>query len=155
MYMYIYIAIYILYLEHLTRPEPLGVEKEVEAHLRNSSQVKTPNHPLTHGLPFKRDCLISRVMCTNRSSFCPIHHPHCQHYCTTVARRLRNIQPPSGPPCVCHTPYNIGHGLRVNHALHLEHLARPEPLGVDEEMKTHLHNSSQGLTLQLRMIRHG
>jgi len=44
-----------------------------------------------------------------------VHHPciappHLQslRYCKTIARLLRNIRPPSDPPCVCHVPYNIG-----------------------------------------------
>jgi len=38
--------------------------------------------------------------------------PHLQSlpYCNTIARLLRNIRPPTDPPFVCHTPYNIGGG---------------------------------------------
>ena len=35
--------------------------------------------------------------------------PHLQSLpdCNTIARALRNIRPPTDPPCVYHTPYNI------------------------------------------------
>jgi len=38
--------------------------------------------------------------------------PHLQSlpYCMTIARLLCNVRPPSAPPCVCHTPYNIADG---------------------------------------------
>jgi len=46
-----------------------------------------------------------------------VHHlfvapPHLQSlpYCNTIARPFRNIRPPTDPPFVCHTPYNIGDG---------------------------------------------
>jgi len=46
----------------------------------------------------------SRLMCMMQSSVIAPPHPHCPRYCTTIARRLRNIRPPTDPPSVCHTP---------------------------------------------------
>ena len=40
-------------------------------------------------------------------------HLLCSHYCNTVVRLMRNIRPPPDPPCICHTPYNIGSGNSV------------------------------------------
>jgi len=34
-------------------------------------------------------------------------------YCITIARPLRNIRPPTAPPLLCHTPYDIGDGNSV------------------------------------------
>jgi len=41
--------------------------------------------------------------------------PHLQRlpYCNTIGRPLRNIRPATDPPCLCHAPYNIGHGNLV------------------------------------------
>jgi len=46
-----------------------------------------------------------KLSCTSRSSlYCPLHL-HCSHSCSTIARLMRDIRPPSDPPCVCHTAY--------------------------------------------------
>jgi len=41
------------------------------------------------------------------SWYCPLHL-HSSHFCNSIVRLLRTIRPPPDPPCVCHTPYNIG-----------------------------------------------
>ena len=40
----------------------------------------------------------------------PPLHLQSLPYCSTIARPLRNIRPPTDPLFVCHTPYNIGPG---------------------------------------------
>ena len=37
----------------------------------------------------------------NQSSCIAPHHPHCPHYCNTIARLLRNIRIPTDPTSVC------------------------------------------------------
>jgi len=46
------------------------------------------------------------------SSVLSLPSPHLQRlpYCNTSGRPLRNIRPATDPPCVCHTPYNLGDG---------------------------------------------
>ena len=58
-------------------------------------------------LAFTRYCFTSKLYCGSRSSSYP---PYLQSLrcCNTIARPLRNIRPPTDPPVVCHTPYNIG-----------------------------------------------
>jgi len=48
--------------------------------------------------------LLSLVFLCARINHPFITHLHYPHYCNTIARRLRNID----PPVVCHTPCNIG-----------------------------------------------
>ena len=48
--------------------------------------------------------------------FYPPPHPHCSHYCTTIARLLRNIRPPSDSPRVYYTTYHIGQSNIVKRA---------------------------------------
>ena len=51
-----------------------------------------------------------KLSCTSQSSlYCPLHL-HGSHNCNTLARLVRKIRPLTDPPCVCHTPYNIGSG---------------------------------------------
>ena len=61
-------------------------------------------------LAFTRYCFTPKLSCTSKSSFYWPLHLHCSHYCNTIARLMRNIRFPPDPPCVCHTPYNIGDG---------------------------------------------
>ena len=68
------------------------------------------NHPPTPYLGLYKISFTSRLICTNQSSFIAPPRPHCPHYCSPIARLLRNIRPRTDPPFVCHTPYNIGHG---------------------------------------------
>jgi len=59
---------------------------------------------------FTRYSFTPKLACTSQSSlYCPLHL-HCSHPCSTIARRMHNIRPPPDPPCICHTPYNIGSG---------------------------------------------
>ena len=60
-------------------------------------------------LAFTRYSITSRLLCTNQPSF----HSPClpalptlvHYYCTPIAQYT---PPPTDPPFVCHTPYNIG-----------------------------------------------
>ena len=59
-----------------------------------------------------RDILPRLSFCarTNRHPFIAHPHLHCAHDCNTFFILLRNTRPPTDPPFVCHTPYNIGNG---------------------------------------------
>jgi len=58
-----------------------------------------------------QDIVLLRGVCARINHPCIAHsHLYCPHYCNTIARLLRNIRRLSDPPCVCHTPYNIGNG---------------------------------------------
>jgi len=60
-------------------------------------------------LAFTRYSFTYSLLCTNPSSFyCP-SHLYRPHGCNTIAILVCNIQPPSDPPCSCHTPYNSVH----------------------------------------------
>jgi len=62
------------------------------------------------GLAFTRYSFTPKPSFTSQSSlYCPLHLL-CSHYCSTIARLLRNIRPPPDPPCICHTSYRIGSG---------------------------------------------
>jgi len=61
-------------------------------------------------LAFTRYCFTSKLYCGSQSSF---HRPpnlQSLPYCNTVARPLRNMRPPTDPPLLGHTPYDIGDG---------------------------------------------
>ena len=51
-------------------------------------------------------------MGVNHPCIDPPHLPSLP-YCNIIARPLRNIRPPTDPPFVYHTPYNIGDDYRV------------------------------------------
>jgi len=71
----------------------------------------TSNFSPNLNLAFTRYSFTSKLLCTIQSSFsCPPPHVQCPHCCNTIARPLRNERPPSDPPCVRHTPNNIGNG---------------------------------------------
>jgi len=62
-------------------------------------------------LAFTRYSFTSTRVCTSPSPFnCPPPHIQCPHSYNTIARPLRNKRPLPDPPCVCHTPNNIGNG---------------------------------------------
>ena len=71
--------------------------------------VTSPPHG-THPPVGQYTILFHSFLCMHASNI-PLSpaYLHATDYCNTIARRLRNIRPPpSDPPCVCHTPYNIG-----------------------------------------------
>jgi len=58
---------------------------------------------------FTRYCFTSRLICTNQPSFYCLPPPalptRLHYYCITIAQYAIPLR----TPCVCHTPYNIGH----------------------------------------------
>jgi len=61
---------------------------------------------------FTKYCFTSKLYCGSLSSFyCPPPTTcNALAHCNTIACFLRNIRPPTDPPCVCHIPYTIGDG---------------------------------------------
>ena len=58
----------------------------------------TKRGALTTSCSFTRYAFTPQLSCTSQSSFyCPLHL-HCSHYCNTIARLRRNIQPPTRLP---------------------------------------------------------
>jgi len=85
---------------------PVVKAPRINKRISCEDQYLTQPHP-----PFTRYCFTPKLMCTNQSSvITPPPHPHCPHYCTTIAQLLRNIRPLSNLPFVRRAPYNIDHG---------------------------------------------
>ena len=76
----------------------------------SGSSYSSSRFGFTRILAFTRYCCTSQLWCGSPSSLYCSPHLQSLPYCNTIARLLRNIRPPTDPPCVCHTPYNIGHG---------------------------------------------
>ena len=72
-----------------------------------AAAMMAPDVPLNGALAFTRYCFTSKLHCGSPSS---VYSPpsHLQHlpYCNTGARPLRNVHPPTDPPCVC-MPHTI------------------------------------------------
>ena len=54
--------------------------------------------------------LLKRFVVGVYHPFIALPPPASLPYCNTIVRLLRNIPPPTDPPLLCPTPYNIGDG---------------------------------------------
>jgi len=115
-YLLVYTYKYICYMVVLgrrrgwRREERDAQELGVRVLLANRLSHKGRNRQGIRGvlLAYTRYSFTPKLSFTSQPSFyCPLHL-HCSHYCNTIARLMRKIRPPPDPPCVCHTPYNIG-----------------------------------------------
>jgi len=88
---------------HTYSPKPAGVPSDMWAPGPVTAGALSVAHPV--GIWRLQDLVLLRgFMCTNQSSFYCTPHQHCAHNCTTFARLLRNIRPPSDPPwCMSYT----------------------------------------------------
>jgi len=86
------------------QPRPRVNPNPVYLTLNTTPAQKTPTC-----LGLNKRLFYFEVSCTNPSSVYAPPRLHCSHGCNTNAILLRNIRPPSDPPLLCHTPYNIVH----------------------------------------------
>ena len=95
-YLYLYLSIYI-YLGRASCPSPTRIRRST-GHNWGSPRVLWPLQDIR---------LLQRFCARSNHPILAPPHLHCPHECNTIAQLLRNIRPPSNPPCVCRTPYKI------------------------------------------------
>ena len=100
---------------HLTTIEGGAATVRTTSHTRVGGRTCEQEHRCEYSgcnLAFTRYSFTSRLLCTNPSSLSPPRPPALptllKYHCTTIARYTT----PPRPPCVCHTPCTIGHGIQ-------------------------------------------
>ena len=106
-YIYIYIYIYTHTHTHICTYIYIGLTRacvRVRVYPLKRCALPQVTWPL-------QDMVLLRGFCARiNHPFIAPSHLHCPHYFNTIARLLRSIRRPPGPPFVCHAPYNICNG---------------------------------------------